>query len=99
VLSGGKLAYETPSPKWDLHEQPNLFGLRIAKNPYELELVCDGPQVLGGDGGCNICGGAGFFLGWLPLASAFRNPYDNPIKPDENIADDYHRVRRVISID
>jgi hypothetical protein len=30
---------------------------------------------------------------------AFRNPYDSPIKPDENIADDYHRVRRVISID
>ena len=99
ALSGGKLAYETPPPRWDLHEQPNLFGLRIAKNPYELEVVADGPQVLGGDGGCNICGGAGFFLGWLPLASAFRNPYDSPIKPVENIADDYHRVRRVISID
>ena len=93
--------HETPPPKWDLHERRNLFGLRIAKNPCELELVSDGPQVLGGDGGCNICGGVGFFLGWLPLASAFRNPYDSPIKikPDQNIADDYQRVRRAISID
>ena len=60
ALPGGKLAHETPPPRWDLHEQPNLFGLRIAKNPYELEVVADGPRALGGDGGCNICGGAGF---------------------------------------
>jgi hypothetical protein len=25
----------------------------------------------GGDGGANICGGAGFFLGWVPLATAY----------------------------
>jgi len=99
VLSRGPLAYETPPPKWDLHLRPNVFGLSIATNPYELELVSDGPRALGGDGGCNICGGAGFFLGWLPLATAFRDPYGEPIKPDQNIADNYHRVRRAISID
>src|SRR5712691_1267543 len=31
--------------------------------PYELEIVSDGPRALGGDGGCNICGGAGFSSG------------------------------------
>jgi hypothetical protein len=60
----------------------------------------DEPWALGGDGGCNICGGAGFFLGWLPLATAFRDPYrDDSFRPDrDNVADNYHRVRRVIPI-
>jgi hypothetical protein len=62
------------SAVWDIHERPNLFGLRIAMNPHPVDLVADGPHALGGDGGCNICGGAGFFLGWLPLATAFRGP-------------------------
>jgi hypothetical protein len=99
ALSGGKLAYAAAPATWDLHSRPNLLGLRIANDPYKLELVSDRPRALGGDGGCNICGGAGFFLGWLPLATAFRNPYEGPIGPDKNIADDYHRVRRAISID
>jgi len=99
VLSGGKLVYETPPAKWDLHQKPNLFGLKIANNPYQSDLVADGPRALGGDGGCNICGGAGFFLGWLPLATAFRNPYEIRIELHQNVADEYHRLRRVISID
>jgi hypothetical protein len=99
ALSGGKLVYEAPPAKWDLHQRPNLFGLKIANNPYQSDLVADGPRALGGDGGCNICGGAGFFLGWLPLATAFRNPYEIRIESGRNVADDYHRVRRAISID
>jgi len=99
VLSGGKLVYEAPAAKWDLHQRLNLFGLKIANNPYQSDLVADGPRALGGDGGCNICGGAGFFLGWLPLATAFRNPYETRIELHQNVADDYHRLRRAISID
>jgi hypothetical protein len=83
---------------WDLHERPNLFGLKIASNPYEMELVADGSRTRGGDGGCNICGGAGFFEGWLPLATAFCNPEIDALSPDKNIADDYTRVRRVIPL-
>ena len=98
ALSLGKFAYKPPPAKWNLHQRPNLFGLRIADDPYRSDLVSDGPLALGGDGGCNICGGAGFFLGWLPLATAFRNPY-GPVSPHENVADDYHRVRRVIPIE
>ena len=98
ALSLGKLAYKPPAAKWSLHQRPNLFGLRIANDPYRLDLVSDGPLALGGDGGCNICGGAGFFLGWLPLATAFRNPY-GPVSPHQNVADPHHRVRRVIPIE
>jgi formylglycine-generating enzyme required for sulfatase activity len=52
ALSRGKLRYETPPPGWDLHARPNLFGLRIASNPYRRDLVADEPWALGGDGGC-----------------------------------------------
>lgn len=100
ALSGGTLAYARPPTVWDLHERPNLFGLRIARNPYGLDLVSDGPRALGGDGGCNICGGAGFFLGWLPLATSFRDSNRGGwFVPDKNVADDYCRVRRVIPLD
>jgi hypothetical protein len=99
ALSGGRLPYSRPPAVWDIHERPNLFGLRIAMNPYHVDLVADGPHALGGDGGCNICGGAGFFLGWLPLATAFREPSAGSWSaPDANVADGYCRVRRVISI-
>lgn len=84
---------------WDLHQRPNLFGLRIAADPYELELVADGLRTRGGDGGCNICGGAGFFFGWLPLATAYHDPEMVDVRsPEDNIADEFHRVRRVIPL-
>ena len=99
ALSFGRLQYETPSAEWDLHLQSNLFGLGIAGDPYRPDLVSDGPLALGGDGGCRICGGMGFFLGWLPLATAFRDPWGMKIRPEvTNVADDYHRLRRVIPL-
>ena len=50
-------------------EQPNFFGLSIAYDPYKRELV-DGKTLTtcGGDGGCNICGGMGPLLGYLPCS-------------------------------
>lgn len=71
VRSGGNIPFTPDSPDWDLHLRPNLFGLSIAQNPYHLEVVAEPSVMCGGDGGVNICGGAGFFLGWLPLATAY----------------------------
>ena len=50
-------------------EQPNFFGLSIAYDPYKRELV-DGKTLTtcGGDGGCNVCGGMGPLLGYLPCS-------------------------------
>ncbi len=61
--------YPIDKCKFDLHSKPNAFGLSIAQDPYNWELCID--AMRGGDGGCMICGGAGFFAGWLTLATAF----------------------------
>ncbi|WP_293339961.1 hypothetical protein [Microcoleus sp. CAWBG58] len=56
---------------WKLHLQPNLFGLHIAQDPYDSEIINQKQIFRGGDGGCAICGGYGFFVGWLTLATAY----------------------------
>ncbi|NNJ27256.1 hypothetical protein [Alienimonas chondri] len=80
ALSGGTLdrpaeGFETD---WDLHLRPNALGLCIAQNPYQQEVVENAAGEVvgtrGGDGGCMLCGGAGFLAGWLPLATAWREP-------------------------
>jgi hypothetical protein len=73
ALSAGKLDYpaEGFASDWDYHRRPNAFGLVIASNPYKSELVFEPGLTRGGDGGCTICGGAGFFVGWLTLATAY----------------------------
>ncbi len=53
---------------------PSAFGLRIAHDTYRAELTGDPAAVHGGDGGESVCGGYGNLLGWLPLATANRNP-------------------------
>ena len=59
---------------WNLHRQPNAFGLQIAQNPYLQEIVAEPEIFRGGDGGEAICGGYGWFNFWLPLASAYLHP-------------------------
>ncbi|WP_333462363.1 hypothetical protein [Microcoleus sp. herbarium7] len=80
---------------WKLHLQPNLFGLHIAQNPYDCEIISDKHTVRGGDGGVSICGGMGAFLGWLPLATAYWEP-DGLDWLDEDISG--HLMRRVIPL-
>lgn len=54
---------------WNLHRRPNAFGLTLAGNSYETELVV--PEgVRGGDGGSMVCGGGPHYLAWLTLATA-----------------------------
>ena len=80
---------------WKLHLQPNLFGLHIAQNPYDCEIISDKYTVRGADGGCSIGGGTGSFLGWLPLATAYWEP-DVLEWLDEGISGNF--MRRVIPL-
>ena len=76
-------------------EQPNFFGLSIAYDPYKRELV-DGKTLTtcGGDGGCNICGGMGPLLGYLPCS-----PHCKPeVREDNRIHNDYDFFRPVIRV-
>lgn len=98
VISGGKLDRPKKPFKrtWDKHVRPNAFGLMIATNPYDSEVVAEKRILRGGDGGSSICGGMGYFLGWLPLATAFRDPYLPPLFSD-SITGTY--VRRVMVVE
>lgn len=57
------------------HTGLSAFGLHIAYDTYTTELTSDVTAVHGGDGGESVCGGYGNLLGWLPLATANRNPF------------------------
>ena len=69
------------TPAWDYpndlatgpHREPNLWGLAIAQDPYRHEWTSVRTVVCGGDGGGVICGGPGFFVGWVTIATAFRD--------------------------
>jgi hypothetical protein len=55
------------------HREPNVWGLMIGQDPYRHEWTTEPGIVCGGDGGGATCGGSGFFLGWLTLATAYRD--------------------------
>ena len=77
-------------------EEPNFFGLSIAYDPYMREVVKS--HVLttcGGDGVCNICGGMGPFLGYLPCS-----PHYKPaIQEDNELNGDYDFYRPIIRVE
>jgi hypothetical protein len=56
---------------WAAHRHPNRWGIQPPHDPYKCERIAKPDVVRGGDGGTTICGGAGYFLGWLPLAPAW----------------------------
>ena len=77
---------------------PNRFGLEIAAEPYRFELVAEPDRTRGADGGVLVCGGAGHFLEWLTLATAYfedavcRRDPAAPIQPSYTIG------RRVLAL-
>ena len=77
-------------------EEPNFFGLSIAYDPYMREVVkAEQFTTCGGDGGCNICGGLGIFLGFLPCS-----PHCKPeIQQDNELNGDYDFYRPVIRVE
>ena len=77
-------------------EEPNFFGLSIAYDPYMREVVqADRLTTCGGDGGCNICGGLGPFLGFLPCS-----PHCKPeVQEDNELNGDYDFYRHIIRVE
>ena len=77
-------------------EEPNFFGLSIAYDPYMREVVqADRLTTCGGDGGCNICGGLGPFLGFLPCS-----PHCKPeVQEDNELNGDYGFYRPIIRVE
>jgi hypothetical protein len=83
---------------WNHHIRPNAFGVFIASNPYHFELVAETGVSRGGDGGCTICGGAGFFLGWLTLATAYFEAHSCKYDPSKPLLAGYTIGRRVFPL-
>ena len=77
-------------------EEPNFFGLSIAYDPYMREIVkAEQFTTCGGDGGCNICGGMGMFLGYLPCS-----PHCKPeVQEDKELNGDYDFYRPIIRVE
>ena len=77
-------------------EEPNFFGLSIAYDPYMQEIVkAEQFTTCGGDGGCNICGGMGMFLGYLPCS-----PHCKPeVQEDKELNGDYDFCRPIIRVE
>jgi hypothetical protein len=100
VLSAGKLepAAKEFTRDWDLHVRQNALGVFIASNPYHCELVAESGITRGGDGGCAICGGYGFFMGWLPLATAYFEEQFCKFDPTEPVSVGYIIGRRVFDL-
>ncbi|CAD6107342.1 hypothetical protein VSP53_21915 [Escherichia coli] len=85
---------------WDI-EWPNQFGLQIAFDPYLQEIINDKDILLkGGDGGCNLCGGANVVLGFLPVATYYKgyNKHTDELEYMDDIGDNYTSYRRIIRL-
>ncbi len=86
------------TPDWNWHDRANALGIHIASNPYHFELVAEPNITRGGDGGCTICGGAGFFVGWLTLATAYFEAEICEMDATQPIDSDYTICRRVLPL-
>jgi len=86
----------TDGNDWQLHCQPNAFGLHIAQHPYNWEFVAEIGIMRGGDGGATICGGMGHMISWLTLATAHALLFEDAAR-DEPVHGVH--VRRVLTVE
>ena len=86
--------YTKKGNKYDL-EEPNFFGLSIVYDPYKMEIIDNKSFSKGGDGGCNVCGGFGEFLGYLSCSPYFNQVIDYE---EEYLNGDFNFYRRIIRI-
>jgi len=100
ALSAGRLAPPAEGfvRDWDRHVKPNSFSILVASNPYQYELMSEVGITRGGDGGCTICGGMGFFAGWLALATAYFEEQFCKHDPAEPVQAGYAFGRRVFEL-
>lgn len=80
------------------HREPNLWGLAIGQDPYRQEWTSTRTIVCGGDGGAATCGGTGFFVGWVTIATAYREPEFGAWLNSEDAYVDELLVRPVIDL-
>ena len=86
--------YTKKGNKYDL-EEPNFFGLSIAYDPYKMEIIDNKSFSKGGDGGCNVCGGFGEFLGYLSCSPYFNQVIDYEEEYLNGDFNFYHRIIRI----
>ena len=86
-------------PDWDAHRRPNRWGIQAPHDPYKVERVAEPGLIRGGDGGGMVCGGAGFFLGWLTLAPSWFEAELCQGLADDGWADAEGISRRVFPLD
>lgn len=89
-------------PIYDL-EKPNMFGIQIAYDPYRMEVITNQgrPDFKGGDGGCNVCGGAGAVLGYFPCSPYYACQEESDAFYDNQgyeLDEDFYYFRRIIRI-
>jgi hypothetical protein len=80
------------------HRVTNLWGLAIGQDPYRHEWTSTPTIVCGGDGGGATCGGMGFFVGWVTIATAYRDLQFGAWLNSENRYVDELLVRPVIDL-
>ena len=100
--------YTKKGNKYDL-EEPNFFGLFIAYDPYKMEIIeANELTFKGGDGGCNVCGDFGEFLGYLSCSPYYIqkpigaiNIVDDCIVNEYNdeLDGDFNFYRRIVRIE
>jgi len=103
-----RIYYTKKGNKYDL-EEPNFFGLSIAYDPYKMEIIeADELTFKGGDGGCNVCGGFGEFLGYLSCSPYYTQEHMNSInivddsivnEYDDELDGDFNFYRRIVRIE
>lgn len=80
---------------WNVHTQPNAFGLIIANDPFRWEFCADPGIMRGGDHGMAMQSGMGIFAEWTTLATAYHINVVQNLAPGKLY---YAHLRRAFSL-